>query len=138
MPNLHILFIFIVSMMGNKRTACVGCRQRQNRKSDELPQHRIKHLNLVGFVWSKQHKNKAHVDVIAADLATQIESQILASSQVLSRSRRAKTSCTEIVYKKVKADGLGLGLGLTSGSTCTVCPSSRQKDTTDCCNLVSR
>eukprot|EP01117_Protostelium_nocturnum_P012621 TRINITY_DN4645_c0_g1_i1.p1 TRINITY_DN4645_c0_g1~~TRINITY_DN4645_c0_g1_i1.p1 ORF type:complete len:264 (+),score=102.72 TRINITY_DN4645_c0_g1_i1:151-942(+) len=34
------------------------CTQRQDRKSGELPEYRIKLLDLVGFVWSKQHKQQ--------------------------------------------------------------------------------
>ncbi|PRP83574.1 putative helicase [Planoprotostelium fungivorum] len=35
------------------------CTQRQERKSGELPQYRIQLLDMIGFAWSKQEKNKA-------------------------------------------------------------------------------
>jgi len=64
------------------------CTQRQDRKSQELPEYRIRLLDLVGFVWSKQLKNKSAA-VIATD-ATQIEEEILSSAEVNVLSGRAK------------------------------------------------
>jgi len=69
------------------------CTQRQDKKSGELPEYRIKLLDLIGFVWSKQHKTKHGKD--GSDITNSVqlalaEQDILNTPYVLSLGGRAK------------------------------------------------
>jgi len=69
------------------------CTQRQDKKSGELPEYRIKLLDLIGFIWSKQHKVTKHKgcpDMPPPSLLLEAEQEILATPQVQSLSGRAK------------------------------------------------
>eukprot|EP01117_Protostelium_nocturnum_P007915 TRINITY_DN2829_c0_g1_i1.p1 TRINITY_DN2829_c0_g1~~TRINITY_DN2829_c0_g1_i1.p1 ORF type:complete len:349 (+),score=113.53 TRINITY_DN2829_c0_g1_i1:318-1364(+) len=70
------------------------CTQRQDKKSGELPEYRIKLLDLAGFVWSKQHKQKQQQvksnDSNSEKTPQTIEFEILSTPYVLSLNGRAK------------------------------------------------
>lgn len=69
------------------------CTQRQDNKSGELPEYRIKLLNLTGFVWSKQHKQQQQqrgVETMSLEETLAVERELLSTHEVTSLSGRSK------------------------------------------------
>lgn len=68
------------------------CTQRQDNKAGELPEYRIKLLNLTGFTWSKHHKQQQQrmIDCMSLEETLAIERELLATSEVISLQGRAK------------------------------------------------
>ncbi|PRP89249.1 hypothetical protein PROFUN_02123 [Planoprotostelium fungivorum] len=67
------------------------CTQRQDKKSGELPEYRIKLLDLLDFAWTKHHKKRQGRDDEMMDQELRrSERTVLNSPEVLSFTGRAK------------------------------------------------